>query len=213
MLLATIASAIAAALAFVFRDRLLAFKPVATALGTTLDTEAPVGSLTTEARDTLVAFGEALIPSAFAGTPAFTAPGSGLDPRSPAEVLRESLDSHATGAPGYRGEFQIASGFLDRLARDQGLPGFGVADLPARRRLIEARFGGYVRQARRRVVYYLTPSGRRTARTWEFVARPLLAAFYRSSWGWRVVGYPRKPGECSNLVDYQSPVASSTPPA
>jgi hypothetical protein len=35
------------------------------------------------------------------------------------------------------------------------------------------------------------------------VSQPILVGFYNRPEGWQVVGYARRPGECSNLVDYQ----------
>jgi len=55
--------------------------------------------------------------------------------------------------------------------------------------------------------YYLTGDGRSVRRLWSAVAKPIMVDFYASAHGWRVVGYSRQPGECSNLTDYQFRVA------
>ena len=200
-------SALAAIALWFFRGRLLQLGPIARALGRELDRDSPTGRLTQAEAATLVAFGEVLIPTMFSGPAAFTTPPPDSRAEAPSHVLEQALGDLAGQVPGYLSEFQAAARFLNEKAGARSGSPFASTALESRRALVETQFRGYVGRSRRRAFFFLTSDGRRTAGTWEFVARPMLAAFYRSPYGWRVVGYAKRPGECSNLVDYQRPVS------
>jgi len=128
------------------------------------------------------------------------------DPNHPHGVVRESLEYGAEQVPGFWAKSRESAAFLDQEALAQ--LGQRFADLPieSRRRTVERLFGPYTRaRSAWRATYFLTESGRRIRRLWRPVASQILISFYSSALGWRSVGYSLRPGQCSNLVDYQSP--------
>jgi hypothetical protein len=167
-----------------------------------LDVSAGTGTLTGHNSRTLSAFGDVLIPSSFAlETPAAQPPKGSAQ----AEIL-ESLQLLAAEEPGFWLEARAAVELLDRLSKAEHLLPFAELRLSDRRKLIDRIFRPYVTGQRLWRPYYLaTIEGRRRRRVWLLVAKPILTAFYSSSLGWSMVGYQRRPGECSNLVDYTLP--------
>ena len=144
---------------------------------------------------TLTAFGRALVPSSFLEHGA--AAGDGID-----GVIRATISEN-----GVNPDFRAAAELLDEKSLSIYRIRFAELDGDRRRRLLHHIFDPYRdRTLLSSAYFYVTDSGRRVRRLWSSVAGPIIAEFYTSSFGWRVVGYPRRPGECSNLVDYQGPV-------
>ena len=142
---------------------------------------------------TLMAFAEVLIPSSM------TAAASGAS-----TALRALIDAHANDDA-----FHSGAAFLDRRAVASGGTAFANLDLESRRALIRELFTAPVtRTLSLNPYYYFTDEGRQRRRLWRQVAKPIIAGFYIGPFGWQIVRYPRSPGQCSNLVDYQFPVNS-----
>ena len=200
------ASGALAFLSYAYRDlllqRVLNIARRALAVGSRTGT----GRLTSEELRTLIAFSDVLIPSALASpTVALDAP-SMRDPNHPPGVVRENLEYAAERVPGFWAKSSAAAAFLDQEALAH--LGQRFADLPieSRRRTVERLLGPYARASTAwRATYFLTESGRHILRLRRTVASQILIGFYSSVIGWRSVGYSRRPGQCSNLVDYQSP--------
>jgi hypothetical protein len=164
------------------------------------DRRTGTGSLTESESSTLVAFGEVLLPSAFSAE-AFRS-GS----FSAAGIVKRTVQEVAEREPGYHAEFVDAVGLLNRTSVTEAGTPFVEVDLERRRELVESLLLPFTRRpALTRALQLFHPGGRRTGRLWQFVARPILIGFYDSPLGWRFIGYPYEPGECSNLVDYQYP--------
>jgi hypothetical protein len=150
-----------------------------------LDPAAPTGALTDDEVRALVAFGESVVEGR-----ALSAEGR--------EVLRAHLVARAAGAPGYLPWYRAGARHLD------GLGGAPFATLPpeVRAGLIAAR---------------LPMAPRAHVATWRLllrndavalariVAPDLIAAYYASAPGWRVVGYASTPGQCGELERYTAP--------
>jgi hypothetical protein len=143
---------------------------------------------------TLVAFAEVLLPSSVTAATTYGA----------STTLTSIIDAHATDDA-----FRSAAAFLDRrsIARDGAA--FASLDLESRRTLVRELFTAPVtRSLSLNPYYYFTDEGRQLRRLWRQVAKPIIAAFYTSPFGWQIVRYPHPPGQCSNLVDYQFPLGS-----
>ncbi|MFQ5666138.1 MAG: hypothetical protein ACE5I7_06855 [Candidatus Binatia bacterium] len=154
------------------------------------------GRLSEPQLDTLAAFGQVLIPSGFAAS------GSAAD-----TLIRRTLEERAT-EPATAAEFQEAVAFLDRRSFTGYKLPFVKLAMPDRRQLANDLLKPYTTRTLLSIPrYHLTAGGRRVRHLWHSVATPLIARFYTSSFGWQVVGYARRPGECSNLIDYQFPPA------
>jgi len=149
------------------------------------------GPLTDHEVETLRSLGQVLIPSSISSK-------DGID-----GILKQRAAYPASAT-----ELRAAVAFLDTKSFDElGLP-FAALDLERRRRLVGDLLRPYTtRTLATNPYYYLTGTGRSVRRLWSAVAKPLMVDFYASPLGWRVVGYSRQPGECSNLTDYQFPPA------
>jgi hypothetical protein len=143
---------------------------------------------------TLMAFAEVLIPSSMMTATTYGA----------STTLSAIIDAHAA-----EDAFRSGAAFLDRRSVARDGAAFASLDLERRRALVGELFTAPVtRTLSLNPYYYFTDEGRQVRRLWRQVAKPIIAGFYISSFGWQVVRYPRSPGQCSNLVDYQFPVNS-----
>ena len=149
---------------------------------------------------TLRALSDVLIPSAFTAKPSAADDGQATAVEL---VMRDILHAYARDP-----EFRAAAAFLDRRSGADHQLRFAALDIERRRRLVERLLQPYTQRTLFSAAhYYLTADGRAVRSVWHSVAKPIMVDFYASSLGWRVVGYSRQPGECSDLVDYQSPVS------
>jgi hypothetical protein len=172
--------------------------PLRRLFGLQLDASSGVGTLSRDELDALVALGDALYPTGFASDGPL-----GVESRRTTE---EKIDRLTTREPGYRDEFRWAVRFLDEQSVRMMGERFARASLDQRRELLNEVLGPIVPTGYRTLMWVcLFPSGRRRWRLWRYVCAELLMGFYRSSLGWRIVGYPIAPGTCSDLVAYQYP--------
>jgi gluconate 2-dehydrogenase subunit 3-like protein len=176
----------------------LAQSPIGRLLGSTVrivtDGAPPRGPLDDHELKTLMAFSQVLIPS-----PAV--PG-GADAVIHG-ILKQQASESSSAA-----QLRAAAAFLDAKSFGELRLPFAALDLERRRRLVGDLLRPYTtRTLFANPYYYLTGTGRSVRRLWSSVAKPIMVDFYASPLGWRVVGYSRQPGECSNLTDYQFPVA------
>jgi len=166
------------------------------------DAAPPRGPLTDHELMTLMAFSQVLIPSSLVPKGASSAAPGGAEAVIQGILRRQASEASSAA------ELRAAVAFLDRKSlSDLRLP-FAALDLERRRRLIGDLLRPYTtRTLFANPYYYLTANGQSVRRLWSSVAKPITVAFYASPLGWRLVGYPRQPGECSNLTDYQFPAA------
>jgi hypothetical protein len=137
---------------------------------------------------TLDAFAEVLVPTSF---------GTAVSGPVVRKIVRDLV---ADGDP----TLPDAMALLDDRAQEEAGARFARLDLERRRGVVDKILGPYAsRTLFSNPYYYLTATGRRTRLLWWRVAKPVLIEFYRSPLGWRLVDYQRRPGECSNLTDYQ----------
>jgi hypothetical protein len=156
-----------------------------------------IGALSEAPAVTLVAFHDVLIPSEVAGDPQFLS----LAQTVARQTLRELAE-----ARGFVRELEQSASFLDRASMSAHGAAFAGLSLEDRRLLVRELLAPYLAASKGwRVVQFVSPAARRRRHLFRFVAEPLLLGFYISSAGWRLFGYPRRPGECANLVDYQDP--------
>ena len=149
----------------------------------------PAATLGEHERQTLAAFGRVLVPSSLA---------SDAD-----SVIGATLDAHATDAA-----FLAAVQLLDEQSLADTRVRFVALDGERRGALVRRLVEPYTSRTLLSIpYYYASGEGRRIRHLWTAVAQPIVVDFYNSPLGWQVVGYPRPPGVCSNLVDYQYPVA------
>lgn len=123
-----------------------------------------------------------------------------------AETAQALLEGQVAESPWKADAFREGARFLDARSRARFGAGFAALVPDVRQTLV----GGLLRPYTTRTLlsnpyYYLSDHGRGVRRLWSEVVQPVLAGFYRSAAGWRVVGYPRPPGQCANLIDYQFP--------
>jgi len=169
--------------------------PVGRLLGSILrvatDGEPSPGPVSDHEMKTLNALGQVLIPSSISSKDSI-----------------EGILKQQAARPSSAAELRAAVAFLDAKSfGDLRLP-FAALDLERRRRLVDDLLRPYTtRTLATNPYYYLTGAGRSVRRLWSAVAKPLMVDFYASPLGWRLVGYSRQPGECSNLTDYQLPLA------
>lgn len=177
---------LAGILALLFHNSIGRLLRPAASLG---DSAPPPAALGDHELQTLAAFGRVLIPSAF------------ISARADA-VIRTTLDEHATD-----GAFAAAVALLDAQSAAHYQARFVELDGERQRAVVHRLLDSYTdRTPLSTAYYYLTEDGRRIRHLWSAVAQPIVVGFYTSSLGWQVVGYPLRPGECSNLVDYQYPI-------
>jgi len=166
-----------------------------------VDPATGAGALGAPELHTLLALGDALMPSRFtAPATAAVSAQAGLAQG----VMRDAVDYLTREVPGYRREFTVAARLLDEHALADGGSAFAALPLDARRHLIDRLFRPYAEaSAARRALLLLTRDGRHARRLLRLTVGPILGEFYSSSLGWSAVNYDHRPGECSNLVDYQ----------
>ena len=174
---------------------LLVRKPLAQVAPTSAGGADPA-ALTDSEHKVLTAFGRALVPSSFHTADPEVANGA-------EEVIRTIVHNHAGDQ-----DFRDAAALLDQASTRRYQVSFVALDVARQREIVNDLFRPYAnRTFRGRAYYALTSDGRRVRDAWSSVAKVILAGFYESRLGWQVVGYTRRPGECSNLVDYQYPAA------
>jgi len=162
-------------------------------------TEAAVDApaLGTGELDTLKAFGSVLVPSSYAGADSGKADRAGA-------VIEVTLRQLAADSAG---ELRAGAAFLDASSRAAHGVAFAALDGEGRRQVVDQLLRPYTtRSLFSNPYFYVTEHGRRVRSLWSRIARPIIDDFYTSPLGWEVVGYRRRPGECSNLTDYQFPV-------
>ena len=159
-----------------------------------LDASSGVGELSAEQIAALRALTEVLVPSRFAGNEEALAVGSD----HARELARE--------VPGYRLEFERGVALLDQRSRSRSSEEFAALSLDQRRALVDEIFAPMVRSGSiGKGIRYVFGDGRDIWRLYRFVARGMLGGFYSSELGWRLVGYPHRPGDCPGLAEYQEP--------
>ncbi len=153
--------------------------------------------LTARELATLTALGHVLLPSRL------SAKGAAVD-GIVADIVRRQIAATPTALA----DFRAAAEFLDREAlTDRGVA-FAALESADRERTVAALLTPYTTRRFFSEPYYrFAETGRQVRRLWMAVARPIIVGFYDSPDGWQVVGYSRRPGECSNLIDYQFPIA------
>jgi len=148
------------------------------------------GALVASEADTLVALALVLLPREAAS----------------AETAQALVEGQLAGSPWKVDAFREGARFLDAWSHYRFGAGFAALAPDVRHTLVEGLLQPYTtRTLLSNPYYYLSDHGRGVRRLWSEVVQHVLAAFYRSAAGWRVVGYPRPPGQCANLVDYQFP--------
>jgi hypothetical protein len=160
-----------------------------------LDPAAGIGEPTEGELTTLVRFAEVLYPSAVAEDPRLADEAAG--------VTRDVLERLGRQVPGKLAEFRLGAALLDGAARDAHGAPFASLTLEQRRALVDPLLRP-VAEASRPMRAALCLVGYRSHwRLWHHVGKPILGGFYRSSAGWRFIGYPTRPGECSDALGYQ----------
>jgi hypothetical protein len=150
----------------------------------------PVATLGEHERQTLAAFGRVLVPS--------SAPSDAAD-----SVIRATLDAHAADAA-----FLAAAQLLDAQSLADTRVRFVALDGERQGALVRRLLEPYAARTLLTIpYYYASGDGSRIGHLWSAVAQPIVRDFYNSPLGWQVVGYSRRPGACSNLIDYQNPLA------
>ncbi len=165
--------------------------------------EAAVGAagLAAGELETLRAFGFVLVPSSFAAP-------DGARADATRDVIDATLRGMTSDSPDLVRTLRAGAAVLDARSGAAHGTAFAVLDGERRRRLVEGLLRPYTtRNLFSNPYYYLTEDGRRVRSLWSTVAQPVIAGFYTSRLGWQIVGYPRRPGECSNLTDYQLPAS------
>jgi hypothetical protein len=161
-----------------------------------LDTAFPVGKLNGDEMGTILALGEVL------AAPQFVPEG---------DFFRDHVDETTQTKPGLLKEYRRAAALLN--AKSSDLLGGGAP----------RRFVDLVRQDRDKVLEALLShysgddqimpklekltSSRNALALRVFVVGPLLAHYYRSRYGWAVVGYRRFPSVRRRQVDYTFPLS------
>ena len=142
-----------------------------------LDWHAPVGDLSVEESATVAALASVLVPGNY-------------------PFLMDHVARKTTTEPGFLKEYRNAVKLLNEStrriwARDTR---FENLDPGGRERVVESILWRYSADDKWTILLEkLVVSKRRLAFRW-FVVRDLLSAFYRSSAGWKVVGYTKYPG-------------------
>jgi len=184
------AGGVLAALAFLRRPRALVGPSGSVLAPALVLADEPLGG---QQLDTLIALGHVLLPSSFAANPATADP-----------VIAEIVNQHLARVPAALAAFGDAAAVLDEASVAQYGTGFAQLELARRRQLVADILTPYTsRRLFARPYYALTAQGDRIRRLWSDVSHPIIVGFYNSAEGWRVVGYTRRPGQCSNLTDYQ----------
>jgi hypothetical protein len=153
-----------------------------------LDLTYPLGVLSEEEARTVAALGETL-----------AAPQS----VPPAEFFREFVDRVTRSQKGYLKEYQQGAALLDATAgRHMSGRGFAELDMAARDRVLGAVLWQY--SSRDRIVRKAERLGasRAVLGLRQYVVTPLIGYYYRSEYGWQVVGYDMYPGVARSLADY-----------
>jgi hypothetical protein len=143
--------------------------------------------------ETLIALGHVLLPSSFSAQ----GPAAGA-------VIADIVNQHLTRVAAAGAAFRDAAALLDEVSMGRYAVGFVWLDLDTRRQLLADILTPYTaRRLFTRPYYALTSQGDRIRRLWSDVSQPIVVGFYTRPEGWQVVGYERRPGQCSNLIDYQ----------
>lgn len=129
--------------------------------------------------------------------------------RTPREVVSRTVADCCRRNPEAAGAFRAAVELLDaRSVSHQGRR-FAQLELEERRALVGSMLEPYARSRMVRVLHHFSEYGRGVRGLWRLVCVPILTGFYASTFGWRVVGYPHRRGDGSNLTDYQAPPRSA----
>ncbi len=145
-----------------------------------LDTAYPLGTLRDDEMLTVIAFGEVLVPAAF------TPPGN---------FFREFVDRTTQTQPGYLKEYQRAVRLLDTTA-----PSFSKVKLfrdltvPERDKVLQALLWRYDAGDKIISKFEKFATSRDASALRQYIMSPLIAYYYRSPYGWAVVGYKHFPG-------------------
>ena len=125
--------------------------------------------------------------------------------RTPREVVARTIAERCRRNPEAAGTFRAAVELLDARSLSHQGRRFAELGLDERRAMIASLLEPYARNRLVRMLYHFSEYGRGVRGLWRLVCVPILTGFYTSSFGWRVVGYPRRRGDGSNLTDYQVP--------
>lgn len=129
--------------------------------------------------------------------------------RTPREVVSRTVAECCRRNPEAAGAFRAAVELLDGRSVSHRGRRFAELGLDERRALVGSLFEPYARNRVVRLLYHFSEYGRGVRGLWRLVCVPILTGFYASSFGWRVVGYPHRRGDGSNLADYQVPPRSA----
>jgi mono/diheme cytochrome c family protein len=130
-------------------------------------------------------------------------------PRTAGEAVEAAIRDWCRRKPERAADFRAAAALLDRRSQADQARRFAELDLARRRHLFDSLLRPMAGSRAVRFLHRFSAEGRSVRRLWQLACIPILEGFYASSYGWKVVGYPRARGEGSNLVDYQLPIPPS----
>jgi hypothetical protein len=145
-----------------------------------LDMSYPTGVLQDDEMRTIIALAEVLVPAEF--TP-------------PEDFFRGYVDWVTRGQPGYLKEYRGAARMLDATARSHGKSAlFRELAVPERDELLRTLLWQY--DADDRIVRKLekVTASRDASALRQCIMNPMIQYYYRSPYGWAVVGYKHFPG-------------------
>ena len=156
-----------------------------------LDPRSPVGLLTTEEMNTLIALSDVLVPA--------------ITPASHDDLVRDHVNSRTSATPGYLREYRNAVKLLEGRRSNR----FAALPIGEREEIVGALLWKYGARDRKmhRLEQVFVSKARRAFRT--FVAKDLIEALYGSPVGWAIVGYSHYPGvPAADPRDYCRPVGT-----
>lgn len=149
-----------------------------------LDTNHPLGALSEQEMQTIIALAEALFPS---------------DIKTPDIFIKQYVNTQTNNEKGYLKAYRESAALLDTEAsnlfgKDKVFYSLTLAD---RNRVLDSLLGfyrkyNYSKRIQKRLEMIFVSERAQALRS--FVVKPLLRAFYESPYGWRVVGYDSFPG-------------------
>lgn len=149
----------------------------------TLDTTYPLGLLNNEEAHTITALGDVLV-----------------SPRSvpPPEFFREYVDSITQSRPGFLKEYRLAAALLNEVSAHvlsrKSERSFAQLERAERDEVLRALLWRYSGQDSIRPKLEKLTAGRDALALRAYVMQPMIEYYYRTQYGWAVVGYESFPG-------------------